>query len=95
MTVAGDVGTVIPMALQFGVFVTPGVMFPPSTKWPFVLLSVLNPVSAIIEGTQGLLANGRMAHPEFYAVSSVLALLVFLSGWRFLRLALPRIAERF
>jgi len=95
LTVAGDVGAVIPMALQFGVFVTPGVMFPPSAKWPVVLLSVLNPVSAIIDGTQGLLAHGRMAHPEFYALMAALSILVFLVGWRFLRLAMPRIAERF
>jgi lipopolysaccharide transport system permease protein len=95
ITVAGDVGPVVPMVLQFGVFVTPGVMFPASDKWPFVLLAVLNPVSAIIEGTQGLLATGRMAHPDFYAVASVLSLLVFFVGWRFLRLAMPRITERF
>jgi lipopolysaccharide transport system permease protein len=95
MTVAGDVGPVVPMALQFGVFVTPGVMFPPSDKWPFVLLSILNPVSAIIEGSQGLLATGAMAHPDFYGVMSVFSVLVFLIGWRFLRLAMPRIAERF
>ena len=94
-TVAGDVGTVVPMVLQFGVFVTPGVMFPPSEKWPFLLLSVLNPVSAIIQGAQGLLTDKGMAHPEFYGVMAVFSLLVFLIGWRFLRLALPRIAERF
>lgn len=95
MTVAGDVGPVVPMVLQFGVFVTPGVMFPASDKWPFVLLSVLNPVSAVIEGSQGLLSTGRLAHPDFYGVMAVLSLLVFLIGWRFLRLAMPRIAERF
>ncbi|MFO7534593.1 MAG: ABC transporter permease [Kiritimatiellia bacterium] len=95
MTVAGDVGPVVPMVLQFGVFVTPGVMFPASEKWPFVLLNVLNPVSAVIEGSQGLLATGRMAHPDFYGVMSVLSFLVFLIGWRFLRLAMPRIMERF
>jgi lipopolysaccharide transport system permease protein len=95
MTVAGDVGSVVPLALQFGVFVTPGVMFPASEKWPFILLSVLNPVSAIIEGSQGLLATGTMAHADFYGVMAVFSLLVFLIGWRFLRLAMPRIAERF
>jgi len=95
MTVAGDVGTVVPMALQFGVFVTPGVMFPPSGKWPFALLSLLNPVSAIIGGAQGLLTEAGMAQPEFYMAMSGFSLLVFLAGWRFLRLALPRIAERF
>ncbi|MFO7534662.1 MAG: ABC transporter permease [Kiritimatiellia bacterium] len=95
MTVAGDVGPVVPMALQFGVFVTPGVMFPAIDRWPFVLLGVLNPVSAVIEGSQGLLATGRLTHPDFYAVMSVMSVLVFLIGWRFLRLAMPRIAERF
>lgn len=95
LTIAGDVGPVVPMVLQFGVFVTPGVMFPASDKWPFVLLAVLNPVSAIIEGSQDLLATGRMEHPDFYGISAVFSVLVFLAGWRFLRLAMPRITERF
>lgn len=95
MTVAGDVGPVVPMALQFGVFVTPGVMFPASDKWPYVMLNILNPISAVIEGSQGLLATGHLKHPDFYGVMALVALLVFLVGWRFLRLAMPRIMERF
>jgi lipopolysaccharide transport system permease protein len=94
-TVAGDVNSIVPMALQFGIFVTPGVMFPASDKWPFVLLGILNPISAVIDGSQGLLATGSMPHGDFYGVMAVLSLLVFLIGWRFLRLAMPRIAERF
>ncbi len=95
MTVAGDVGPVVPMALQFGVFVTPGVMFPAIEKWPYILLSILNPVSAIIQGSQELLATGSMTHGDYYGIMSVFSVLVFLVGWRFLRLAMPRIAERF
>jgi lipopolysaccharide transport system permease protein len=95
MTIAGDVGPVVPMALQFGVFVTPGVMFPASEKYPFVLLSILNPVSAVIEGSQGLLSGGGFRHADFFWVMSVFSILVFLVGWRFMRLAMPRIAERF
>lgn len=95
LVVAGDVAPVVPMALQFGIFVTPGVMFPASDRWPFVLLGVLNPISAIIEGSQGLLSAGALARGDIYGVMSVFSLLVFLTGWRFLRLAMPRIVERF
>jgi len=95
LTLAGDVGNVTPMILQFGVFVTPGVMFPTSPRWPFQLLGLLNPVSGIIEGSQDLLAYGRLTQPNVFGAMSILSLLVFLVGWRFFRLALPRIMERF
>ncbi len=95
LTIAGDVGNVTPMILQFGVFVTPGVMFPSSPRWPYQLLGLLNPVSGIIEGSQDLLAYGRMTQPEVYAAMTLFSLLIFLVGWRFFRLALPRILERF
>lgn len=95
LTLAGDVSNVTPLILQFGVFVTPGVMFPSSPQWPYLLLGLLNPVSAVIEGSQDLLAAGRLTQPNVYAAMTLFSLLVFLAGWRFFRLALPRIQERF
>ena len=87
-----DIGNALGMALTFGIFLTP-VLYPPPSEWPFSLLNILNPVSPILTASQDLIAYGSLNMPGAFLFSSVFSLLVFLLGWRFFALALPRVAQ--
>jgi len=89
-----DLGQLMGMALNFGLLLTP-VLYPPAHTWPFGLLNIFNPVSPILIATHDLISAGRLSSPDTLAMSCLFALLLFGVGWRFFRLGLMRVAERF
>ncbi|HUP23749.1 MAG TPA: ABC transporter permease [Thermoanaerobaculia bacterium] len=88
-----DVANALRLVLQFGLFLTP-VLYPPPETWPFALITILNPVSSFVVAAQDIVARGTLSMPGLYAAWTGFAILLFLAGWRFFRLAQPIIAER-
>lgn len=93
-TIVMDVGNVVGMLLGFGVMLTP-VLYGPPQQWPLVLVNILNPVSPVLIATNDLILHGRLGSPATLAMSALFSVLALGVGWRFFRLALPRVAERF
>jgi lipopolysaccharide transport system permease protein len=91
--VVRDVANLVSMLVTFGIFAAP-VLYPPPVSYPFVLINVLNPLSPLLIATQDLITDGTLRQPETFLASSVLAILVFLVGWRVFRVVMPRVAER-
>lgn len=88
-----DMGNMVSMVMTFGMFLSP-ILYPPPVAAPFTLVNVLNPFSPLLIATQELLAGAPLSHPLALAVSSLLAIAVFLIGWRVFCITMPRVAER-
>lgn len=87
-----DVGNGLGIALTLGMFITP-VLYPPPIEWPFVLINIVNPASPLLIASQDLVAYGGLTMSAAFISSWVFSLLVFLAGWRFFNLALPRVSQ--
>jgi lipopolysaccharide transport system permease protein len=87
-----DVGNALGIALTLGMFITP-VLYPPPFEWPFVLINIVNPVSPLLIASQDLVAYGGLTMSAAFISSWIFSLLVFLAGWRFFNLALPRVSQ--
>ncbi|MBN1674076.1 MAG: ABC transporter permease [Kiritimatiellae bacterium] len=93
-TIARDLGDLFGMALGFGVAAAP-VLYGPPQQWPLALVNIVNPVSPVLIASHDLILSGTLSSPATYAMAWLFAVLVFGVGWRFFRLAMPRVAERF
>ncbi|MGH8544535.1 MAG: ABC transporter permease [Gammaproteobacteria bacterium] len=87
-----DTANALGMALSIGLFLTP-VLYPPPVRWPFYLINILNPISPLLTASQDLIAHGALTRPDMFAVSCLFSVVVFIGGWRFFHLTMPRIAE--
>ncbi|MBI4525723.1 MAG: ABC transporter permease [Deltaproteobacteria bacterium] len=87
-----DTANALGMVLSIGMFLTP-VLYPPPVRWPFLLINILNPLSPLLTATQDLIAHGLLTRPDTFILSGLFSLLVFLTGWRFFHLTIPRVAE--
>ena len=90
--VVRDVSNVVSIVVTFGMFLTPA-LYPPPTSWPLNLINIVNPFSPLLIGSQDIIAYGSLQMPETFLFSCAFSLLVFLLGWRFFRLVMPRIAQ--
>lgn len=85
-----DLRLVIPMVIQFGLFVTP-VLYQPeklSRHQSFLIIfSIVNPLVPIIDGMRRTVLNGQPPHWSWLAAGAASSLLVLLGGfWLFKRL---------
>ena len=92
-TLYRDVSAAIGTITSLWFFITP-VVYPPLQRWPFSLLSILNPVSPLLSGARDLATKGTLSDPILLAVVSVLTLLVLIFAWVLYRLAMPILIER-
>lgn len=74
-------------------FITP-VVYPPPTKWPFSLLSQLNPVSTLLVTTRNWLTSGASADWLSFGIVILLSLILLSIAWLLYRLAMPYLIER-
>jgi len=89
-----DVGSILGIIMNLGMFVTP-VVYPPPTSWPIsFLVNFANPVSGFVTAAHDLTAAGFLTNPASYISSVILSTLLFFVGWRFFHLVEPKIAER-
>ena len=86
-----DVGSMVAMGLTFAMFLTP-ILYPPPTTWPLSLINVVNPFSPLLIASQDLITYGSLSMPGTFLLYCLFSMLMFLSGWRLFRLAMPRVS---
>lgn len=86
-----DVAQVVSIGMTFLMLLTP-VLYPANDQ--SLLLFKLNPLTALIEAPRDLLLLGYIREPLFFGLAAVLALLVFLIGWRIFYMVETKIPER-
>lgn len=86
-----DVANIVSLLVMFLMFLTP-VLYPITGE--HMLFFQVNILSPLINAPRELMTTGRIARPEFFAVASVISLLVFLMAWRVFHLAETKIPER-
>lgn len=87
-----DVGNGVGIVLTFSIFLAP-ILYPQPTEWPFVLIN-FNPITPLLIAMQDLLTEGNVSQPYMVLASCLFSLLLFLIGWRFFCLTIPRVVER-
>lgn len=85
-----DIGNALGVILTFGIFLAP-ILYPPPTRWPSMLVNVLNPFSPILIASQDLIAHGALSMPKSFLFSCLFSVLMFFLGWRLFRIAIPRV----
>jgi lipopolysaccharide transport system permease protein len=88
-----DISSAIPIVTQFWFFLTP-VIYTPPTRFPYSLLTHLNPVSPLLVGGRSLLSQGTLDDPTPFFIVSGLSMLLLLFGWVLYRLSIPILIER-
>ena len=88
-----DIGHFLPAFLLFWMFLTPIVYHPPETPF-WRLLSWINPITALVTTTRDLALVGTIKWSIPIFTSSLISLLIGLTGWRVFHQLEPRIAER-
>jgi lipopolysaccharide transport system permease protein len=88
-----DISSAIPIVTQFWFFLTP-VIYTPPTRFPYSLLTHLNPVSPLLVGVRSLLSQGTLDDPTPFFIVSGLSMLLLLFSWVLYRLSIPILIER-
>ena len=89
-----DVGRILGIFMNLGMFATP-VIYPPPTSWPMsFLINSVNPVSGFVTAARDLTTMGFLTDPASYVSSVIVSILIFLVGWRLFHLVEPKVAER-
>ncbi len=86
-----DTAQAVSVAAMFLMFLTP-VLYP--AKGPHAWIFRLNPLTGLVDGPRDLFIYGQMKGTMDFALASVLALLVFLVGWRVFHMVETKIPER-
>ena len=88
-----DIMNALSLGMGFGIVVTP-VLYPPPSGWPSSMIMIANPLSGAIAAAHDLVEIGTIESPELFISSWLWGILIFGCGWRFFRIAMPRIIER-
>jgi len=92
--VVHDINKMVTSALGFLMFLTP-IIYAPGIQNPTIqFISKWNPLAYLIGGPRDIILYGRIDSPVGYAISSILALVIFLLSWRFFFLSEHKIAEK-
>jgi lipopolysaccharide transport system permease protein len=91
--VFSDLSNITSILLTFGLFLAP-ILYPPPTNGLFSMINYLNPFSPLLIATQDLMAGRIIDNLPSVIFSSLLSIIIFISGWRFFHLALPKAVER-
>ncbi len=89
----GDVGRVVPMLMQFVMFLTP-VVFPIPKAGLAGALFRINPLTPLVHNARALLAGLPLLALDYYLAVMSVAVILLLLGWIIYRLAMPILIER-
>lgn len=92
-TLYADVSAALSTVTSLWFFITP-VVYPLPQRWPFSLLSILNPVSPLLSGARDLATKGTLDNPILFLIVSVLTLVILIFAWILYRLSMPILIER-
>lgn len=87
-----DIPNIVVLATSFLMFVCP-VFYPIPKEGFFANLSQWNPLAHLINASRDIVFKGYISNPGGFIWSTILAILVFLIGWRIFHIAQPKIAE--
>jgi lipopolysaccharide transport system permease protein len=89
----GDVNRAMGYILRIWLFITPVVYaLPEQGTW--ATLVKINPVTSLLVTTRELATTGILSYPIGWLIASAIAIVGFVLGWTFFRLAMPFIVER-
>lgn len=96
-----DISRMLSFLFQFGMFLSPTVYPTPDpalivTRWQLVLYwcHTLNPVSHFINAADAAIQGNTIRMGTGFFFATVVSVLIFLIGWRFLHICEPLVAER-
>ena len=93
--VVRDIGNTLNIIMSFAMLLTPSVYSDFSKmSAELELIDKFNPVSPFIISIKELVFVGSLSRPLHLYLMSVIGFCLFLYGWHFFRVAIPRIAER-
>ncbi len=84
-----DLANSLSLLLTFGMLLTPALFSPSVSK-----LNYINPISTFVISIKSLAFDGTISNPKSLTFLCIISIIIFLTGWRFFRIAIPRIAER-
>lgn len=88
-----DISRAMGFITRFWIFATP-VIYPLPKTGTWATIVKLNPVTPLLVTTRELATTGVISEPQGFWIASLAALVLFLMGWIFFRLAMPFIVER-
>ncbi len=88
-----DMGSILNVILTFGIFLAPIVYATPNAD-DASLLFYLNPFSPILITSQHMLIGAQLSFLNAYLIVNVIAVMIFVMGWRTFHLTIPRVTER-
>lgn len=88
-----DVASVVPLALNAWMFLTP-VLYPASHEGRRAVLNWLNPMAPLVVTYRDLAFLGELSMPGQLACSAIVSCLVLVLGWRFFHSMLPHVVEK-
>jgi len=88
-----DVANVVNLLTTFLLFLTP-VLYPEPETEVFRVFTRFNPLAPLVNGPRDLVIRGEISDPWGFTWASILAVVLFVVGWRFFYLAQMRMAER-
>lgn len=88
-----DIPNVVVLATTFLMFICP-VFYPVPESGIFAELSQWNPLAHLIIAARDIVFKGTISNPGGFAWSTILAVLIFLVGWKVFHIAQTKIAER-
>ena len=88
-----DVGSALPILMQFLMYVTPVVFPMPKEGWPSLLFS-LNPLTPVILTTRDWLTGFSPEYLVFFVGVNIAAVVLLMLVWVVYRLAMPILIER-
>ena len=91
--VISDFGNAVSVFLTFGLFMSP-ILYPPPTSGLFIYVNTFNPFSPLLIATQDLIAGVAIDNQLSLLIMSLLSFGLFIIGWRFFHVAIPKIIER-
>jgi lipopolysaccharide transport system permease protein len=83
----------VPFLVQILLFATPVVYSASSIRMPWQVLFGLNPMTTVVEGFRWALAGGAAPHASTAALSIVVGVVVFATGFRYFHLTEKSFAD--
>jgi len=84
-----DIREIVTFVLSIGLFLHPVLYSPASTPASLLPFFNLSPASHLVWCFRDALVEGTVVHPWSWLVSSVFAVFIFATGWRFFRMLQP------
>jgi len=91
--VVRDTSRFINLGMNFLLFLMP-IMYTMPEKGLLARVNKYNPLFFLIKTPRDIIISGRIIHPEEFAFSTILSIVIFFGGWFIFYVSQPKLAER-